>query len=359
MGMTTRRFSYQPSSQRIVFGAGARRDLGDECRRLGAGRLLLVATAGELARSRALLAAVAGRIAGEFTGVREHVPVEVAAAAREVAAAVSADGLLTVGGGSATGTAKAVALETGLPIVAVPTTYAGSEVTPVWGLTEGGHKRTGRSSTVLPKTVIYDPELTTSLPAAVTAASGMNAVAHCVEALALPGTDPVSALLAAEGVRVLAAGLPAVADDGADLGGRAEVLYGAFLAGSAFAVAGSGVHHKMCHVLGGRFELPHAPTHAVLLPHVAAHLTGTAPAGLDRVRAALSPPSTAGTAGSAAAGLYELAVRIGAPLALRDIGLAATDLDEAVAVVVEHVGLTEADAGAILRAAFGGERPEP
>jgi maleylacetate reductase len=340
-----RRFSYQPPSQRIVFGAGAaRHDLAAECDRLGAARLLLIATPGERARAEHVLAPLAGRIAGEFTEVRQHVPAPTAEAARRAAEELSADALLSGGGGSTTGTAKAVALESGLPIVAVPTTYAGSEVTPVWGLTSGGHKTTGRSPGVLPRTVVYDPEVTTSLPPAVTAASGMNATAHCVEALALPDTDPITRLLAGEGLRVLAGGLPAAVRDGADLDARGEVLYGAYLAGTAFAAAGSGVHHKMCHVLGGRFDLPHAETHTVLLPHVAAQLDS------GRVARALGVED-------AATALYELASLIGAPLALREIGLTDADLDEAVGLVVERVGLAEPDARRILRAAHRGGPP--
>lgn len=344
-----RRFAYEPARQRILFGAGvARQALATECDRLGTRRLLLLTTPGEAARSHRVLDGVAGLIAGRFTGVRTHVPVEVATAAHDAAAEAGADGLLCIGGGAATGTAKAVALETGLPIVAVPTTYAGSEVTPVWGLTKGRRKSTGRSAAVLPRVVLYDPELTLAMPAGLTAASGMNALAHCVDALGLPAADPISGLLAQEGVRILAAGLPAVAADGSDLVARTEVLYGAFVAGSAFAGAGSGVHHGMCHVLGGLFDLPHAQTHAVLLPHVAAYLERVAPAGMDRVRNALGADQPVARA------LHSLATRIGAPLSLRELGLADADLDEAVDLVAEHTGMAATDVRHILDAARGG-----
>ena len=349
-----RRFVYEPACPRVVFGPGvAQRELAAECDRLGLHRVLLIATAGELARSGAVPASLGGRLAGRFTAVRTHVPVDTAAAAVASAAEVAADGLLCVGGGAATGTAKAVALESGLPIVAVPTTYAGSEVTPVWGLTEGGRKRTGRSAAVLPRTVLYDAELTTGLPAAISAASGMNALAHCVDTLGLHATDPVTALLAIEGVRVLATSLPAVAGNGKDLAARTEALYGAYLAGSAFATAGSGVHHKACHVLGGRFDLPHAATHAVLLPQVAGYLTAVNPETMERVRLALDP-----SAASAATALHALAGRIGAPLALRDLGLSQAGLAEAIREVAEHTGLAEVDASRILRAAWHGATPE-
>ena len=216
--------------------------------------------------ARELAGTLGGRLAGVFTGVRPHVPAAVAQAARQEAAAAGADALLSIGGGSATGTAKAVALATGLPVIAVPTTYAGSEVTPVWGITEGARKTTGTDLRVLPRLVIYDPELTLGLPPGLSAASGLNAMAHCVEAFWAPRRNPVSSLAAGEGIRALAGALPLVGTAPADLGVRSSLLYGAYLAGSAFAVAGSGLHHKICHVLGGRYDLPHAQMHAIVLP---------------------------------------------------------------------------------------------
>ncbi|MPZ85039.1 MAG: iron-containing alcohol dehydrogenase [Actinophytocola sp.] len=280
---------------RVVFGSGAARSaLPGEVAALGVARVLLVATK----RGESLARSLAERlpVVDVFTDVREHVPAEVADAALAAARRSDVDCLLSVGGGSALGTAKAVALVRPVPIVAVPTTYAGSEMTPVWGRTEGGAKRTGRSPDVLPRLVVYDPSLTVGLPPAITAASGMNAMAHAVAGLR---ADPVTALVAREAVRVLTAGLPeAVAEED-----RGEALYGAYLAASAFAVAGSGRHHKLCHALGGAYGLPHAPTHAVLLPY---------------------------TARGTVDGLRELAERIGAPTSLREIGMRAEDLDDAV-----------------------------
>ena len=199
-----------------------------------------------------------------------------------------ADAVLAIGGGSTTGVAKAVALTTRLPVVAVPTTYSGSEVTPTWGLTEDGRKTTGVDVAVLPRTVVYDPELTVSLPAGLAVASGLNAMAHCVEAMWAPRRNPVSTVVAEEGVRSLATGLSAVGTDtvGTDGGGlpaATDLLRGAYLGGTAFAGAGSGLHHKLCHVLGGAFDLPHAPTHAVVLPHVLAFNAPGAPDAETRV----------------------------------------------------------------------------
>ena len=320
-------FAYDALPGRVVFGAGAARtELADEIARLGVSRLLLIAGGSGESIARDLAAPLGDRIAGTFTGIRPHVPVEVADAARKQAAAVGADSVLSVGGGSATGTAKAVALTTGLPVIAVPTTYAGSEVTPVWGLTEGERKTTGVDSRVLPRLVIYDPELTLSLPGPLSAASGLNAMAHCVDAFWAPGRNPVSALAAGEAIRVLAAALPAVSENGTDAGARGDLLYGAYLAGTAFAVTGSGLHHKICHILGGRYGLPHAQTHAIMLPYVLAFNAPGAPDAARRIGQALGSEDPA-------AALQVLAARLGLPRGLREIGLREEQLAEAARLI--------------------------
>jgi maleylacetate reductase len=327
---------------RVVFGVGAARTaLADEVARLGASRLLLIAAGGRESLARDLAAPLADRIAGTFTEIRPHVPVEVADAARKQAAAVSADAVLSVGGGSATGTAKAVALTTGLPVIAVPTTYAGSEVTPVWGLSDGERKTTGVDARVLPRLVIYDPELTVSLPGPLSAASALNAMAHCVDAFWAPGRNPVSTLAAAEAIRVLAAALPAVSRDGTDLGARGDLMYGAYLAGTAFAVTGPGLHHKICHVLGGRYALPHAQTHAIMLPYVLAFNAPGAPGAARRIARALAGADLASAdlasmgpgALDPAAAVQALAARLGLPRGLRDIGLHEEQLAEAARLI--------------------------
>jgi maleylacetate reductase len=324
-------FAHDTLPGRVVFGAGAARTaLAGEVARLGVSRLLLIPSGSEQQAARELTAPLADRIGGTFTGVRPHVPVEVADAARKQAAAIGADAVLSLGGGSATGTAKAVALTTGLPVIAVPTTYAGSEVTPVWGLTDGDRKTTGVDARVLPRLVIYDPELTASLPGPVSAASGLNAMAHAVEAFWAPGRNPVSSLTAVEAIRVLAAALPAVLRDGADTGARGDLLYGAYLAGSTFAVTGSGLHHKICHILGGRYDLPHAQTHAIMLPYVLAFNAPGAPDAARQIGRAL-----AGGVQSTdpAARLQRLAGQLGLPRGLRDIGLREEQIAEAAQLI--------------------------
>ena len=346
---------------RVVFGAGvARTALAGEVARLGVSRLLLIPSGSEQSAARELFAPLADRIAGTFTGVRPHVPVEVADAARKQAAAVGADAVLSLGGGSATGTAKAVALTTGLPVIAVPTTYAGSEVTPVWGLTEGDRKTTGVDARVLPRLVIYDPELTASLPGPVSAASGLNAMAHAVEAFWAPGRNPVSSLAAGEAIRVLAAALPAVLRDGADTGARGDLLYGAYLAGTAFAVTGSGLHHKICHILGGRYDLPHAQTHAIMLPYVLAFNAPGAPDAARQIGQALAGGGLAG--GDPAAALQRLAGQLGLPRGLREIGFGEEQIAEAARLIEPAVPADNpvpagaAALQALLRRAWAGDR---
>jgi alcohol dehydrogenase class IV len=343
-------FEHQSYTQRVVFGAGAARTrLAAEVERLGARRVLLIAAPSARGITPELTAGLP--MAGQVDEVRMHVPVEVAAAARLRAGQTGADLLLAVGGGSATGTAKAVALATGLPIVAVPTTYAGSEVTPVWGLTENGRKTTGVDERVLPRTVVYDPELTLGLPREMSIASGLNALAHCVDSLWAPRANPVDTALALEGAQALAEGLPLVHIDPAGLDGRSKTLYGAYLAALAFAGAGSGLHHKICHVLGGAYDLPHAQTHAVILPHV---LAFNAPAA----RSAVSRLARAWNADDAELALKRLYDTVDAPHSLRTLGMPESRIAEAAVLIAEAAPpsnprpVTPADAEQLLRDAL-------
>jgi maleylacetate reductase len=261
---------------------------------------------------------------------------------------------LSIGGGSATGLSKAVAVETGIPIIAIPTTYAGSEMTPIWGLT-GEHKKTGRDLRALPKVVLYDPELTVGLPPGVSASSGFNAIAHCVEALYAKGANPVISLQAEAGIRALASSLPRVVAAPGDLEARSDALYGAYLAGSALAVAGTALHHKACHVLGGTWGLVHGDVNAVLLAHVVAYNARAAPDAISRVGVAL------GVAGA----LFDLAEAIGAPTSLAELGLPEDVLELAAARIVAETGTSNprpVDTESVLRLlerAYLGSRPEP
>jgi maleylacetate reductase len=286
-----------------------------------------------------------------------------------------------VGGGSTTGLAKAIALTSGLPIVAVPTTYAGSEATTVWGLTEGAKKTTGTDRRVLPKVVVYDATLTMSLPVDLSVASGLNALAHCVDSLWGPHADPINAALAAEGIRSLRSGLPRVVEDPMDLDGRENTLYAAYLSAVAFASAGTGLHHKICHVLGGKYNLPHAQTHATVLPYVLAFNGPAAPDAERRIAAALNsaalnstalngtaPNGTAlngtGSGGDGALdGLVAFKEELDAPHALADYGFSEDSVAEAAAAILPSVPesnprpVTVEDLRVLLRAAWSGADP--
>ncbi|CAN0620874.1 Maleylacetate reductase [Burkholderia multivorans] len=325
-------FVYQGMPSRVVFEWGALAKLPDEVGRLGARRALILSTPEQQPLAEAVASALGARAAGVYAQAVMHVPVEVARAAREAAAALDADCCVAVGGGSTIGLGKAIALESSLPIIAVPTTYAGSEMTPIYGLTEGRLKRTGRDLRVLPRTVIYDPSLTLSLPAPISAASGINAMAHAVEALYAEDANPVISLMAEESIRALGEALPGVvrAPDDVDMRGRA--LYGAWLAGTCLGSVGMALHHKLCHTLGGTFNLPHAPTHAVMLPHTAHYNHAAAPDALARVAHAL------GGCDAADAGplLFALNCSLGIPTALAQIGMAEAGLDEAADIACQN-----------------------
>ena len=314
------RLDYEALPGRVVFGAGAVGEVAAEVERLGAERALLIDGLFDAALVERIERDLGARHAATLGEVAQHVPAELAASALARARELDADCLVALGGGSATGVAKAVAKETGLPILAVPTTYAGSEMTPIWGITAEARKTTGRDLAVLPRTVVYDPELTVSLPPLASAASGMNAVAHCVEAMWTPTANPVTDAVAAEGITLLAAGLRGSVREPRDLGARALALQGAWLGGAALAVGGTGLHHKICHVLGGTFNLPHAEVHAIVLPWVVEHYREAAPAALHRVARALD-------AEDAVAGLRELGRDLGLEAGLADFGLRPGDLE--------------------------------
>jgi alcohol dehydrogenase class IV len=378
-------FEYQAHAQRVVFGPGvARTELAAAITGLGRSRVLLVASGSSQKLAEELGAGLP--VVATFTGVRPHVPFAVAEAARELAGSAQADVIVSIGGGSTTGTAKAVALTTGLPIVAIPTTYAGSEATPVWGLTDDGRKQTGVDPVVLPTVVLYDPELTLSLPPGLTVASGLNALAHCVDALWAPRANPVSSALAVEGIRALGLALPLVHADGSDVEARAGALYGAYLSAVAFAGAGSGLHHKICHVLGGAYNLPHAAMHAVMLPHVLAFNAPAAPEAAASIARALAGAGSGSGPGSGfgpevgfGAGfgfgtgktedavplLLDLYERLAAPRALRELDPALPEaaLPEAAELVAAAAPKDHprpfgpVEAGRLLRRAWAGDRP--
>ena len=324
-------FAYTGFPGRVVFGRGALAQLPQELRRLGAERAIVLSTPEQRATAEQVAKSLGPRAAGVYARAAMHVPLEVAQGAREFAASAHADACVAVGGGSTIGLGKAIALTSGLPIVAVPTTFAGSEMTAIYGITEAGVKKTGRDLRVLPRTVLYDPELLATLPVSIAATSGMNAIAHCVEALYAVDANPIVSMIAEEGMRAIAAGLPAVVSDPTDIDARGDVLYGAWLAGTALNGVSMAIHHKLCHTLGGSFDLPHAATHTVILPYATAYNRAAAPDAMARIRRALGRFDS----GDAAGGLQALSRATGAPGSLREIGMPAEGLDRAADLAVQ------------------------
>ncbi|MFF0265640.1 maleylacetate reductase [Kribbella sp. NPDC004536] len=403
---------------RVVFGAGSLERVGDEVAALGVRRVLVIATNSARDAADLVELQLGDRFVGRIDGVAQHVPTEVADAARAKAHELAADAIVAIGGGSAIGLAKAVALKStpggagtagavggaggaggagasggggvgsaggvgapgasggvgapggaggvgtsgasggvgagGVVVVGVPTTYAGSEMTAVWGETAGGSKATGVDVRVLPRVVVYDPVLTRRLPVKVTAASVANAIAHCVEAVWTPKADPITETIAVEGLRALSDGLRAVLVEPADLDARGKLMYGACLAGSALATAGTGLHHKLCHLLGGTYGLPHAETHAAILPQVTRINAPAIPHSAARLSAALGG---SGSADALAGELWDLFQTAGVGMGL---GLTRQQVDEAAAgfkVVGNPVPVGEDQVREILVRALDGVRP--
>lgn len=310
------KFVHDTLGQRVLFGQGlVVEHVGAEARRLGARKVMLIASPREDALAARLTDVLQNVV--RIDDVRQHVPLEHAVRIRGVARDNAVDLLVAVGGGSATGLAKAVALTEELPIVAVPTTYSGSEGTNVWGLTDEGVKRTGVSAAVLPTSIVYDTDLSRSLPVPLSVASGLNALAHSVDALWAPAADPINRALALEATRAISESLRRIVVAPADEEARSSALYGTYLSAIAFASSGPALHHKICHILGGTYGLPHAETHAVILPYVLAFNSPSVPVLATRLARALSD----GAEVDAARALEDLRVLLDAPRSLDALGL--------------------------------------
>ena len=314
-----RGFAYNSQQYRVVFGAGTAARLNEEVERLGIRRVLVLTTSEQRDQGTRLGAQLGSRLAGVFSDARMHTPVEITEAAMAVVQAQDIDGFVAIGGGSTVGLGKALSSRTGLPHIAMPTTYAGSEMTPILGETQHGIKTTRRSQDLIPDTVIYDVDLTLGLPSRISAASGMNAIAHAVEALYAEDANPLTSLMAEEGIAALGRALPRIVVAPSDGAARHDALYGAWLCGTCLGAVGMSLHHKLCHVLGGSFDLPHAETHAIMLPHTIAYVCEAA---RDRLAPAV------GIFGDPLGGaLYDFAASVGAPLRLADLGAKETELD--------------------------------
>jgi maleylacetate reductase len=315
-----RNFIYTGLPTRVVFGRGRVAEAAGEAKRLGMKRPLLITTR-QQAEAVAALTRETGGVA--FAGAAMHTPVDVTDRAMAIVTAENCDGTIALGGGSSTGLGKAIAMRTDLPQLVIPTSYAGSEMTNILGETSAGAKTTRRDAKIQPESVIYDPDLLATLPDSFAATSGMNAIAHAVEGLYAVDGNPVVSLMAEEGIRALATALPR------GQAGHDEALYGAWLCGTVLGSAAMALHHKLCHVLGGTFDLPHAETHTVILPHATAYNALGADDAMARIARALGVTS-------AAQGLFDLAIKLKAPVALKDIGMPESGLDKVADIAVSN-----------------------
>lgn len=320
-------FNYTALPAKVVFGYGTLASLPDELRALGVRRAIVLATPQQAQTAQALRDQLGDLAVGVFTEATMHTPVDVTARALEVVKAVGADCTVALGGGSTIGLGKAIALRTDLPQVVIPTTYAGSEATPILGETKDGVKTTQRTLKVLPEVIIYDVDLTLTLPPALSATSGMNALAHSAEGLYARDGNPVIAMIAEDGIRTLARSLPVIVGDPANREARSDALYGAWACGVTLGAVGMSLHHKLCHVLGGAFDLPHAETHTVILPHAMAYNAAAAPEAMKRIASAIG-------AADAPGGLFDLAVSLKAPTSLAALGMPAGGIDRALELVL-------------------------
>ncbi|MGR8964269.1 maleylacetate reductase (plasmid) [Rhizobium leguminosarum] len=355
--MSDRDFIYQAPPNRVVFGGGTLASLRKEASRLGFRRAVIVCTEQQQEMAATAQSYLDGLCVGVLAKAVMHTPTSVTQDAVADLLAYNADGIVSIGGGSTIGLGKALSVRTGLSHLAVPTTYAGSEMTPILGETKDGLKTTRRDPAILPATTIYDVDLTMGLPPTLTATSGMNAIAHAVEALYAPDGNPVISLMAEEAIRSFARALPVLKAEPENRDARRSALYGAWLAGSCLGQVSMSIHHKLCHTLGGSFNLPHAETHSVILPHATSYVSLAAPDAMASIVRAC------GTEKTAAQSLHEIALRAGAPTSLRDIGMPESGLDQAADMAVANPywsprPLVRADIRSLLERAFVGAAPE-
>jgi alcohol dehydrogenase class IV len=344
--VTINPFIFSGLPTRVIFGRGRISEIKAEAERLGMKRPVVITTKQQADTGQKIAAEMN---ALTFAGAEMHTPIAATEATMAFVKANSIDGTIAVGGGSSTGLGKAIAFRTDLPQLVVPTSYAGSEMTNILGETTAVGKVTKRDAKIQPESVIYDPDLLETLPDMFAATSGMNAIAHAVEGLYASDGNPVISLMAEEGIRALGYALPLKSK------ARDEALYGAWLCGTVLGSSAMALHHKLCHVLGGSFDLPHAETHTVVLPHATAYNAPAAADAMHRIARALG-------SASAAQGLFDLAKSLGAPTSLKELGMKETDLDKAADIAAANPYpnpqvLTRGGIRTLLDNAYHGVRP--
>lgn len=321
-------FSYKSGASKIEFGRGCFNKISSVVDACGGTRALVLSTKFQQGFAQTATNLLGSRAAGVYSGAAMHTPVDVTEAALVHCKAINADCIVSVGGGSTTGLGKAIAYRTRLPHIVIPTTYAGSEVTPILGQTENNLKTTLSDLAVLPTAVIYDPELTDSLPRKMSIVSGLNAMAHAAEALYSQDRNPVSSMLAVEGFSAMSEGLELIGKDVGSSLGRDAALYGAWLCGTVLGQVGMALHHKICHTLGGSFDMPHAETHAVMLPHTIGYNAHSVPE--------LLAPIGEMFADTPGRGLYTFAKSLGSPMSLKELGFEEENLDRAAEIATSN-----------------------
>ncbi|MBB3595188.1 alcohol dehydrogenase class IV [Rhizobium sp. BK529] len=350
-------FVYNGNPARVVFGSGTVSRLPEEADRLNVKRLVLLSTPEQVQQATDIASHLGPRVVATYSKAQMHTPVEVTADAMQFISDHSADAVLSIGGGSTTGLGKAIAFRTDLPQIVVPTTYAGSEATPILGETEGGRKVTTSDPRILPEVIVYDVDLTLTLPVALSVTSGVNAVAHAVEALYAREANPIISLMAEQGISAIVRALPSIHANPADKNARAGALYGAWLCGVCLGSVGMALHHKLCHTLGGMFNLPHAQMHTAVLPHAVAYNAKAVPAAMARLRRAMGVDD-------AATGLFDLARRLGATMSLKDLGMPDGSIESALDQALSNAywnprELDRPELRQLLERAFRGDAPNP
>lgn len=305
---------------RVIFGDGTLQSLPDEVTRLGTSRLLIVTTSSQSMIAQEMAKRLGSRVVGIFPGATMHTPIDVTEKAMNLAKETDADAIVAIGGGSVTGLSKAIAVRTDLPQIIIPTTYAGSEMSAILGETKNGEKITQSSERIRPEVVIYDVDLTMNLPVALSGVSGINAIAHAIEALYAKDGTPIINLIALEAIGALARALPVIARTPQDRQARTDALYGAWLAGVCLGSVSMALHHKLCHTLGGSFNLPHAEIHTIVLPHALAYNAPAIPGVMAQLRTALATEDPART-------LWDLAGVVGAQRSLAELGMSDDGID--------------------------------
>lgn len=348
-------FTYTGLPARVVFGRGTIDQVTHELKALSVERALVLSTQQQADQALGILDRLGATGVGLFSAAAMHTPVDVTESAMSHVAQLNVDGIVSFGGGSTIGLGKAIALRTDLPQLVVPTTYAGSEMTPIIGQTEDGLKTTQKTLKVLPETVIYDVDFTLSLPPVMSVTSGLNAIAHAIEALYAENANPVLSLMAEEGIGALVRALPVITENPSDPDARSQALYGAWLCAVCLGSGGVALHHKLCHVLGGSFDLPHAETHTVVLPHALAYNAPEVPDTMDRLRRAMKTETPA-------AALFDIAKNGSAPTSLQLLGMPQDGLERAVEIALKNPycnprRLEESALLTLLENAFEGHRP--